>query len=49
MLRHETLLLEKILAVSSTSEKNYEYIQDVPKFSSEEKIVMPPYDEMPLK
>ena len=48
MLRHATLLSEKILAVLPTSKENYEYVQCVPKYSSEKTIVIPLYDEIQL-
>jgi hypothetical protein len=42
------MLSEKIRAVLPTSKKNYEYVQCVPKYSSEETILLPLYDEMEL-
>jgi hypothetical protein len=48
MLRHATLLSEKVLTVLPTIKENYEYVQGVTKYSSEKEIVIPFYDEMQL-
>jgi len=48
MLRHATLLSEKILTVLPTIKENYEYVQGVPKYSSEKTVVIPFYDEIQL-